>query len=142
LAANVESDSTKGDVNIHMNRLDERTFFFCATSDSGFEEFGSVQVSPGDVTLPLLVPQSLAQRLRSGDWAKDADSSQALQERAESLADRAEAMADSAAEQGERAAAIAVARSKLGDSLRAEGKRRADSVRQALGRMADSLKAR
>jgi hypothetical protein len=141
LAANVESDSTKGDVNIHMNRLDERTFFFCATSDSGFEEFGSVQVSPGDVTLPLLVPHSLAQHLRSGDWAKDADSSQALQERAESLADRAEAMADSAAEQGERAAAIAVARSKLGDSLRAEGKRRADSVRQALGRMADSLKA-
>jgi hypothetical protein len=144
LAANVESDSTgrRGDVNIQMNRLDERTFFFCATSDSGFEEFGSVELSPGEVRLPLLVPQSLAQHLRSGDWAHDADSSEALQQRAESLADRAEELADSAAEAGERAATIGLARSKLGDSLRAEGKRRADSLRQALGRMADSLKAR
>src|SRR6185437_14718673 len=37
LAANIESDSAKpGDVNIHMNRLNEKTFFFCATQDSGF----------------------------------------------------------------------------------------------------------
>jgi hypothetical protein len=143
LAANVESDSAgRGDVNIHVNRLDERTFFFCATSDSGFEEFGSVELSPGNVKLPLLVPQSLAQHLRSGDWTNEADSSEALQQRAESLADRAEEMADSAAEQGQRAAAIGLARSKLGDSLRAEGKRRADSLHKALGRMADSLKAR
>jgi hypothetical protein len=93
------------------------------------------------VTLPLLIPQSLAQHLRSGDWSDNADSSDALAERAESLADRAEARADSAAEQGQRRA-MAITRSKLGDSLRAEGKRRADSVHKALGRMADSLKAR
>ena len=57
LAANVESDSTKPhDINIHVNRLNEKAFFFCAASDSGFEEFGSVVLIPGDITVPLLVP--------------------------------------------------------------------------------------
>lgn len=149
LAANVESDSSRKDVNIHVNRLDERTFFFCATSDSGFEEFGSVELSPGHVKLPLLVPESLADQLRSGDWTHDEDSTDAMQARADSMADRAEQVADSlaelgqrAAERGQRAAAAALGRSRLGDSLRAEGKRRADSVQQALGRMADSVGAR
>ena len=144
LAANVESDSTKPhDVNIHVNRLNEKAFFFCAASDSGFEEFGSVVLIPGDITLPLLVPESLAGQLRSGHWSDDDDSTaDAMAERAESIADRAQEIADSAAEQGQHDAAVAIAHSKLGDSLRAEGKLRADSLRKALGRMADSAKPR
>jgi hypothetical protein len=150
LAANMDSDSARhGDVNVQVNRLGEKTFFFCATSDSGFEELGSVRLMPGNIELPLLLPESLAQHLRRGDWAND-EQTDSLQERADSLADMAEVMADSAAEQSqaareaahrevERAARL---QSRLGDSLRAEGLRRGDSIQRAMRRMADSLKAR
>jgi len=149
LAANVEDESPRhGDPNIHINRLEQRTFFFCARSDSGFQEFGSVAFAPGNVKVPLLVPEQLAQRLQRGDWTDDrdaADSADALEERADSLADVAEAKAGAAQEKGRRAEAVAEslsrAHSRLGDSLRAEGLRRADSLRRALGRMADSLEA-
>jgi hypothetical protein len=155
LAANVEDDSSgRGNVNIHVNRLEHRTFFFCAPSDSGFEEFGSVAFSPGDVKVPLLVPEELADRLQSGDWSDDTDSSDAADSAAEtrgdSIAAMAQAKADSGMARGMRAAARAQAQGeslsragvRLGDSLRAEGLRRGDSIRRAMGRMADSLKAR
>jgi len=154
LAANVESDSSAstkhGDVNIHMNRLHEKTFFFCAAHDSGFEEMGSAKLTPGDVELPLLLPQSLAEHLRNGDWATDSDSTDALEDRADSIAEAAEAMADSAAAKAEKgqaraeakAEAVSERQSRLGDSLRAEGLRRADSIRKVMKRMADSLHAR
>src|SRR6476469_4439614 len=80
LAANIESDSSKpGDVNLHVNRLNERTFFFCASNDSGFEELGSATLTPGDIELPLLLPEKLAEQLRKGDWHSDADTTDALQ---------------------------------------------------------------
>jgi hypothetical protein len=141
LAANVESDSSRPrDVNVRVNRLGHRAFFFCATDDSALVEFGTVTLNPGDVTVPLLVPQSMADELKKGDWGDEADSTEALQQRAESLADRAEEVADSVAELAtQRAEGVRLARSKLGDSLRAEGLRRADSVRQALRRIADSV---
>jgi hypothetical protein len=151
LAANIESDSAKpGDVNIHMNRLNEKTFFFCATQDSGFEEMGSAKLTPGDIELPLLLPESLAQHLRNGDWATNSDSTDALETRADSIADAAEAIADSASAKAERAQAkaqekaqaLSERQSRLGDSLRAEGVRRGDSIRSAMSRMADSLHAR
>jgi hypothetical protein len=143
LAANIESDSSKpGDVNLHVNRLDERTFFFCASSDSGFEELGSAKLTPGDVELPLLLPEKLAEQLRKGDWHSDEDSTDALEARADSLADAAEAMADSAEIKAAKAQALSQLRSHLGDSLRAEGLRRADSVQHALKRLADSLHKR
>jgi len=157
LAANIEDDSSgRGHVNIHVNQLERRTFFFCAPSDSGFEEFGSVAFSPGDVKVPLLVPEQLADRLQSGDWADStgaadaADSADALADRADSIAEAAQEKADSGVARGMRAAARAEARadsqgrahSRLGDSLRAEGLRRADSIQRSLARMADSLKAR
>lgn len=158
LAANIEDDSSgHGDVNIHVNRLEHRTFFFCAPSDSGFEEFGSVAFSPGDVKVPLLVPEELADRLQSGNWSDDSEASDAADSAAEAAADRgdsiaatAEAKADSGMARGMRAAARAQAQgeslsragARLGDSLRAEGLRRGDSLRRAMGRLADSLKAR
>jgi len=143
LAANIESDSSKpGDVNVHVNRLDQRTFFFCASSDSGFEELGSAKLTPGGVELPLLLPEKLAEQLRKGDWHSDEDTTDALEARADSLADAAEAMADSADTKAAKAQALNELRSRLGDSLRAEGLRRADSVRHSLKRMADSLNKR
>ena len=145
LAANLESDSaTSGDVNLNVDRMGDRAFFFCATSDSGFVPFGTVTLNPGDVTLPLLVPHRLAETLQSGRWGEDADSSSdVLAERAESLAGHAEAVADSIVElQERRQQAVRLVRSRLGDSLRAEGKRRADSLHQVVGRMADSVEGR
>jgi hypothetical protein len=144
LAANLESDSTKpGDVNIHRNRIDERAFFFCAQSDSGLVEFGTVNLQPGGVKLPLLVPLSLAEELRAGNWGDDdADATDLLAEHAESLAAAAEAMGDSiAAVEERRASQIRSASTRLGDSLRRAGKLRADSLHTALRRMADSVRA-
>jgi hypothetical protein len=147
LAANLESDSSKsGDINFRSHRLEDQAFFFCAKSDSGLVEFGTVKLTPGDVTVPLLVPVSLAEQMRAGNWGDHdaADSADVLAERAESLAGKAEEAADSIAElAGQRAAKSARAMgSRLGDSLRAAGKMRAESLHTALGRMADSLKAR
>jgi hypothetical protein len=147
LAANLESDSSRsGDINFRSHRLEDRAFFFCARSDSGLVHFGTVRLTPGDVTVPLLVPVSLAEQLRAGNWGDHgaADSADVLAERAESLAGKAEAAADSIAElEGQRATASArVLGSRLGDSLRAAGKMRAESLHTALGRMADSLGAR
>jgi hypothetical protein len=150
LAANIENDSSKSgksgrhrdvDVNVHLNRLDERTFFFCTKSDSGFEELGSATLVPGDVELPLLVPESLAEQLRSGEWGNDADSTDALEERADSIAEAAEAIADSATTKAAKAQARSEVHTRLGDSLRAEGLRRADSIVHATKQMADSLQA-
>jgi hypothetical protein len=146
LAANLESDSSKtGDVNFRTHRLEDRAFFFCAKTDTGLVEFGTVKLTPGDVTVPLLVPVSLAEQLRSGNWGdhNSADSTDAIAERAESLAGKAAAAADSIAEVEERRADEARAvGSRLGDSLRAAGKMRAESLHTVLGRLADSLKAR
>ncbi|HEX3275059.1 MAG TPA: hypothetical protein VHR43_09405 [Gemmatimonadales bacterium] len=151
LAANMDADSAgRGDVNVQVNRMGEKTFFFCATSDSGFEELGSVKLMPGNVELPLLLPESLAQHLRRGDWAQSEEQTDSLASLGDSLAGMAEAIADSATEkaalaqqsarhQVERAARL---QSRLGDSLRAEGLRRGDSIQRAMSRMADSLKAR
>ena len=56
LAANLESDSSKsGDINFRSHRLEDQAFFFCAKSDSGLVEFGTVRLTPGNVTVPLLV---------------------------------------------------------------------------------------
>jgi hypothetical protein len=146
LAANLESDSVKpGDVNVHVNRMGDRAFFFCAKSDSALVPFGTVTMQPGDVTVPLLVPETLAETLQSGRWGEDhADSTDALAERAESIADRAEQVADSIQElhRDERREAMRAVRSRLGDSLRAEGLRRADSIQKAVTRMADSVRPR
>jgi hypothetical protein len=67
-----------------------------------------------------------------------------MAERAESIADAAEAMADSIQEvqRDSRREQVREIKSRMADSLRAEGRRRADSVHRALGRMADSLHAR
>ena len=148
LAANLESDSAKnhGDINVHVNRMGEKTFFFCATSDSALVPFGTVTLQPGHVTVPLLVPESAAETMRTGHWGDDADSTDAdaLAERAESLADHAQEVADSIqeAQRDKEREVRQELRSRFGDSLRAEGMRRADSVRKSVAHMVDSVHAR
>jgi len=145
LAANLESDSAKpGDINIRSHRKDQKALFFCAKSDSGLVTFGTVTLEPGEVTVPLLVPQSLADELRAGRWDHgDTDSVDALAERAESIADAAETRADSIADAAEaRAEQVRRAGSRLGDSLRAAGRLRADSLRVQMRHVADSARAR
>lgn len=141
LAANVESDTNKpGDLNVHVGRKGREAFFSCVGDDSSLVEFGTVHLSPGDVTVPLLIPESLADQLQSGEWESGADSTDALEAHAESLAGRAERSADSMARrQDVRAESLAAAGRRLGDSLRRVGQRRADSVLQEL---ADSLPRR
>ena len=148
LAANLESDSAKkhGDIDVHVNRMGEKNFFFCAKSDSALVPFGTVTLQPGGVTVPLLVPESAAETMRTGHWGDTSDSTDAdvLAARAESLADHAEEMADSIQE-AQRDKEREVRRelqSRFGDSLRAEGRRRADSVHKAVARMVDSVHAR
>jgi len=145
LAANLESDSAKGgDVNVHVGPNGQHAFFFCATSDSALVPFGTVTLLPGDVTVPLLVPATLAETLRSGKWAEHEDSSSdVLAERAESLADHAEEVADSIADDAEqRAEAMQAVHTRFGDSLRRVGLRRADSLRRALEHVAEPANPR
>jgi len=138
LAANLENDSTHPkDLDLQADRRGRRAFFFCATDDSSLVEFGTVTLNPGEVTVPLLVPESLAEQLRAGDWeGGGADSADALAVRAESLADNARVAADSAIRHGAWAESLRVRGRQLGDSLRAAGRHRADSL---LREMADSL---
>ncbi|HEX2637117.1 MAG TPA: hypothetical protein VHL81_08285 [Gemmatimonadales bacterium] len=141
LAANVESDSSStGDLNVHVGRKGRGAFFSCVDDDSSLVEFGTAHLSPGDVTVPLLIPEALADQLRSGRWESGADSADALAEHAESLAGQAERSADSIGRREDvRAESLAAAGRRLGDSLRRVGQRRADSL---LRELADSLPRR
>lgn len=142
LAANLESDSgTSGDLNVHVRRKD-RPFFFCAGDDSSLVEFGTVTLNPGEVEVPLLVPESLADQLRSGMWdgGRPPDSADAIAERAESLAAKAQKLGDSLGRHhAQFAESMAVWGRHLSDSLRAAGRLRSDSI---LREMADSLPER
>ena len=142
LAANLENDSSSpGNINIHTGRKD-RPFFFCARDDSALVEFGTVTLNPGDIEVPLLVPESLADQLRSGMWdgGMPPDSAEAIAASAESLAAKAQKLGDSLGRHhAEIAESMAAWGRHLGDSLRAAGKLRADSLTREL---ADSLSER
>jgi hypothetical protein len=145
LAANVDNDSSaaRGNINLRTGRMGEHTFFYCAGSDSGLVEFGEVRLLPGEVTLPLFLPQKLADELRAGEFGGSSDSADVLAARAESLASKAEWLADSISPVHERLADSLGRRGRqLGESLRTEGLRRADSARRALERLPDSLPRR
>ena len=100
-------------------------------------EFGTVVLIPGDVTRAAArarIARRAAPERRTGSDDDDS-TADALAERADRSPTAAQEMADSAAERRASSdAAVAIAHSKLGDSLRAEGKRRADSLHKALGR--------
>src|ERR671911_361829 len=144
LAANLDKDS-KGEhnINIERGRFAQGTFW-CgndAATDTALVEYGQAVFRPGDVTVPLYLPQELVAELQNIDFDEDSTEASAAEEAAVEAAvdSTVQAVVDStvAAEQA-RARIGPVVRGRMLDSLRAEGMRRADSARREVSRMADS----
>jgi hypothetical protein len=143
LVANFDGDHEPDGTRIHAGQFSSGVFSCVERSDSvpQFQVFGRAVFQPGDVTVPLLLPDDIVNDLKQGEFGTpEEDSIAALAEaRAESIGEAAEAKADSIAELAHARADSIVARTeRLVDSLRTEGLRRADSARRAAGRMADS----
>jgi hypothetical protein len=133
LAANPDSDGDghRG-VNIQRGPFEQGTFW-CAGNDSAsaaLVEYGHAEFDPGDVTVPLLLPPDLIAELQDLDLGDD------------SAPPISEAEVDSIAGKAERSpGSMRVQRDRV-DSLRQEGRRRADSARRVLTQMADSTRSR
>lgn len=137
LTANLDKDETPGSIHIRTGKRVAGVFTCLHAGDSapGFQEFGRATFQPGDVTVPLLLPDDMVNDLREGHFDdSDVEDSigAAAEAQAESIGDAAEARADSIAEAASsRADSIVAHRQRLVDSLREEGQRRADSARRA-----------
>lgn len=146
LAANLDADHDPGGTQIHAGRLSRGVFSCVKGTDSipHLQEFGRAVFQPGDVSVPLLLPNDIVDDLKQGHFDSDQDSVGAVaQAQADSIAEAAEALADSISEAAESKADSIVARSEhLVDSLRQEGMRRADSTRRAVRLVADSTRPR
>jgi hypothetical protein len=124
-----------------------RGMFSClqaGDSAGQFQEFGRAIFQPGEVSVPLLLPNDIVDDLKQGDFgSSEEDSVVAAEARADSIAEAADARAESISTAVEERADSIMARSeRLVDSLRREGMRRADSTRRAVGQMADSVRSR
>jgi hypothetical protein len=114
-------------------------------SDTSVTEFGQAVLQPGDVVLPLLLPNDLVDELRSGSFLKD---SAEAHEIADSVIESIEAVRDSIQDAEEskmdslnaQMDSMQARHGRMTDSLRAEGRRRVDSLKQAALRLADSAK--
>lgn len=146
LAANFDADHDPRGAPIHPGRLSQGVFSCLHGNEPipQFQEFGRAVFQPGDVSVPLLLPNDMVDDLKQGDFDSDQDSAgAAAQARADSISEAAEALADSISTAAESQAESIVARSeRLVDSLRREGMRRADSTRSAIGLVADSAGGR
>ena len=137
LTANLDKDQTPGNIRIRTGNKVAGVFTCLHAGDSapGFQEFGRATFQPGDVTVPLLLPDDMVNDLREGHFDNsDVEDSigAAAEAQADSIGDAAEARADSIAEAASNRADSIVAHSqRLVDSLREEGERRADSARSA-----------
>ena len=133
LAANFEAEHKPGSVRVNADPFSSGVFS-CLDRDSvpRFQVFGRAVFQPGDVTVPLLLPDDIVNDLKKGDFGdQDQDSIAAAAEaRADSISEAADARADSISDVAQAQADAIVARSeRLVDSLRREGTRRADSAR-------------
>jgi hypothetical protein len=148
LAANIDEDSRgEHNINIERGRFAEGTFWCAndADTDTALVEYGQAVFRPGDVTVPLYLPQGLVAELQDIDF--DEDSTEASAEAEAAVEAAVEAAIDStvaavvdstvAAEKA-KARIGPVVRLRMLDSLRAEGIRRADSAHRELSRLADS----
>jgi hypothetical protein len=149
LAANFDTshDGSKG---LHIKTSEKRGGTFrCLASgetDTSLTEFGEAELQPGDVTLPLLLPNDLVDELRSGSFLSDsADSSEisdSIAEAMEAVGDSIQAVQESKMDSLQaQMDSIGERHGRITDSLRAEGRRRLDSLKQAALRLADSAKA-
>jgi hypothetical protein len=135
LVANFDSDHGPGQIRIRTGKGSRGVFTCLHANDStpGFQEFGRATFQPGNISVPLLLPDDMVNDLRKGNFGSDAEDSisAAAEARADSISDAAEARADSIAEVAEsRADSIMTRSQQLVDSLKREGERRADSARR------------
>lgn len=117
----------------------EASTFWCAedaATDADMVEYGQAVFRPGEVIVPLYLPEDLVEELQNLDFGQD--SAAAIAEAQAEAIMEAEAESAMAAERSV-AGPAPVLRRRMLDSLRAEGRRRADSVRQVLTQMADSM---
>ena len=135
LVATFDQHQNPGRVRIQNGDFSPGVFSCVHAGDStpGFQEFGHAVFQPGNISVPLLLPNDIVNDLREGQFDSSEDSIGAAAEaQAESIGDAAEARADSIAEAAESRAESIVAHSqRLVDSLRREGERRADSARRS-----------
>jgi hypothetical protein len=147
LAANLDDQHNKRGVNVKVGPLSTGVFscFHGSDSSAHLQEFGRAVFQPGDVTVPLLLPNDIVDDLKRGDFGSGAEDSMAsvAQAKVDSIAEAADARADSITTAVEaRADSIAGRSQRLMDSLRTEGARRADSTRRAGSHMVDSARRR
>jgi hypothetical protein len=135
LAANFDADQEPQGERVRGGHAFPGVFSCVQAGDSalGFQEFGRAVFQPGNVSVPLLLPNDMVNDLKAGDLGEQPDSvEQAAEAVAESISAEAEALADSIATTAEtRADSIEAHSRHLIDSLREEGLRRADSARRA-----------
>jgi hypothetical protein len=142
LIANFDDHGGSLGVSIENRRFSSGMFTCLSPDDSApeFQEFGRAVFQPGEVSVPLLLPNDMVDDLRQGEFdeAEGDSGSAAAQASADSIAAAAEQLADSIAEAAEEKADSIVARTeRLVDSLRREGLRRADSTRRMARRDED-----
>ena len=147
LAANFDAQHPPGRARVSVDPLSSGVFSCLHGADSNgqFQEFGRAVLQPGNVSVPLLLPNDIVDDLKQGHFDSQAeDSAGATAEaKADSIAEAANARADSVAAIAEKRADSVMARTdRLVDSLRQEGRRRADSTRRIHRRMADSVARR
>ena len=152
LVANLDADHGPDGFEVGPGSFSKGVFSCLRSGDTTtqFQEFGHAVFQPGDVSVPLLLPNDIINDLRSGDLGSDdfgsgyEDSVEAAaQATADSIADEADERADSISAAVEAQAASAASRTgRLVDSLRKEGMRRADSARSAVSGVADSGRRR
>lgn len=146
LLANLDEDNSRS-AEVNAGSI-SRGVFSCLHGDdstAGFQDFGRAVFQPGNVAVPLLLPNDMVKDLRESDFPSESEDSIAAttEARAESIADAVEARADSISTVAEAQADSILRRNeRLVDSLRREGTRRADSARQSASRVADSARPR
>ena len=144
LAANLESegDGHRG-VNVQRGPFGDGNFW-CAGNDSASKElveYGHAVFRPGNVTVPLLLPPDLVDDLQNLDLGGD-EAPPMSEAAAESLSQAAEAEAESVVTAARISRDSARMMSSQIDSIRQEGRRRADSARRVITQMADSARSR
>ncbi len=135
LAADFDWDKSPQGVSVSHQRYEKGTFR-CIKGDAShyLVKYGTVTLDPPGLSVPLLIPSDVADDLRKGDFNDAAaDSAAAIAEtRADSLSEAFDARADSLEQMGE----------SLAQRVEEQSQVRADSIRRAVARTLDSLRAR
>jgi hypothetical protein len=148
LVANLDADHGPDGFEVGPGSFSSGVFSCLRSGDTTtqFQEFGHAVFQPGDVSVPLLLPNDIVDDLRSSDLGSNdlgSESDDSVEAAAEAAADEADERADSIAAAVEAQAASATSRTeRLVDSLRKEGIRRADSARQAVSQVAEPMRPR